>query len=79
MKGQPVYKRILLKLGGESFSGEEKIGIDIERVKFISAELAEIKQMDIQIAIVIGGGNIFRGEKPSRKVSIKLLLIIWGC
>ncbi|MDD3538606.1 MAG: UMP kinase [Atribacterota bacterium] len=67
MKGQPVYKRILLKLGGESFSGEEKIGIDIERVKFISAELAEIKQMDIQIAIVIGGGNIFRGREAIKK------------
>jgi len=67
MKRQPVYKRILLKLGGESFSGEEKIGIDIERVKFISAELAEIKQMDIQIAIVIGGGNIFRGREAIKK------------
>jgi uridylate kinase len=67
MKGQPVYKRILLKLGGESFSGQEKIGIDIERVKFISAELAEIKQMDIQIAIVIGGGNIFRGREAIKK------------
>lgn len=64
---QPIYKRILLKLGGESFSGEDRFGINIERVNFISTELAEIKQMGIQIAIVIGGGNIFRGREASTK------------
>lgn len=64
---QPIYKRILLKLGGESFSGEDRFGINIERVNFISTELAEIKQMGIQIAIVIGGGNIFRGREASAK------------
>ncbi len=66
-KEQAIYKRILLKLGGESFAGEEKVGIDIERVKFISSELAEIKLMGVQIAIVIGGGNIFRGREASAK------------
>ncbi|MDD3655532.1 MAG: UMP kinase [Atribacterota bacterium] len=66
-KEQSIYKRILLKLGGESFSGEKKVGIEIERVKFISAELAEIKQMGIQIAVVIGGGNIFRGREATAK------------
>jgi uridylate kinase len=66
-KEQAIYKRILLKLGGESFSGEKKVGIEIERVKFISAELAEIKQMGIQIAVVIGGGNIFRGREATAK------------
>jgi uridylate kinase len=64
---QSVYKRILLKLGGESFSGEKKFGIDIDRVNFISEELAEIKEMGVQIAIVIGGGNIFRGKETSAK------------
>ena len=66
-KKQSVYKRILLKLGGESFSGEKKFGIDIDRVNFISEELAEIKEMGVQIAIVIGGGNIFRGKEASAK------------
>jgi uridylate kinase len=66
-KNNPVYKRILLKLGGESFSLENKGGIDVDRVKFISKELADIKQMGIQIAIVIGGGNIFRGRQASKK------------
>lgn len=64
---QSIYRRILLKLGGESFSGEDRFGINIERVNFISTELAEIKQMGIQIAIVIGGGNIFRGREASTK------------
>lgn len=62
-----VYKRILLKLGGESFSGEGKAGIDIEKVKYLSEELAEVKKMGIQIAIVIGGGNIFRGREASKR------------
>ena len=63
----PIYKRVLLKLGGESFAGEGKAGVDIERVNFISAELAEIKQMEVEIAVVIGGGNIFRGREASAK------------
>jgi uridylate kinase len=66
-KNNPIYKRILLKLGGESFSSKGKDGIDVDRVKFISKELADIKQMGIQIAIVIGGGNIFRGRQASKK------------
>lgn len=66
-KKNPIYKRILLKLGGESFSAGDKGGIDIDRVKFISNELAEIKKMGIQIAIVIGGGNIFRGREASKR------------
>jgi len=66
-KNNPIYKRILLKLGGESFSEGRKGGIDIGRVKFISKELADIKKMGIQIAIVIGGGNIFRGREASKR------------
>jgi uridylate kinase len=67
IKKKPIYKRILLKLGGESFAGKGKIGIDVNRIKFISGELAEIKKMGIQIAIVIGGGNIFRGREASKR------------
>lgn len=64
---KPIYKRVMLKLGGESFADEGKIGVDIDRVNFISAELAEIKQMGVEIAIVIGGGNIFRGREAANK------------
>lgn len=66
-KKKPIYNRILLKLGGESFAGEEKVGINIECVKYIAKELVDIKKMGIQIAIVIGGGNIFRGREASKK------------
>jgi len=67
IKEKPVYRRILLKLGGESFAGKDKTGIDFNRVKFISEELADIKKMGTQMAIVIGGGNIFRGREASKK------------
>src|SRR6056297_3260368 len=66
-KNKPIYKRILLKLGGESFVGKDKNGIDIDRIKFISKELAGLKKLGIQIALVIGGGNIFRGREASKK------------
>ena len=62
---KPVYKRVLLKLGGESFSGEKGFGIDIKKINFISQQLAEIRELGVEIAIVIGGGNIFRGKEGS--------------
>ena len=62
---KPVYKRVLLKLGGESFSGEKGFGIDIKKINFISQQLAEIRELGVEIAIVIGGGNIFRGQEGS--------------
>ena len=62
---KPVYKRVLLKLGGESLSGEKGFGIDIKKINFISQQLAEIRELGVEIAIVIGGGNIFRGQEGS--------------
>lgn len=62
---KPIYKRVLLKLGGESFSGEKGFGIDIKKINFISQQLAEIRELGVEIAIVIGGGNIFRGQEGS--------------
>ena len=55
------YKRVLLKLSGEVLAGEKGYGIDIEVVKKIVNEIKEVHQLGIQIAIVVGGGNIFRG------------------
>lgn len=55
------YKRILLKLSGESLMGDEQYGIDPKRLKQYTDEIMTIKEMGIEIAIVIGGGNIFRG------------------
>jgi uridylate kinase len=55
------YKRILLKLSGESLMGSKQFGIDNQRLANYAAEIKEIHEQGIEIAIVIGGGNIFRG------------------
>ena len=55
------YKRILLKLSGESLMGEQQFGIDPKRLNQYSAEIKELVDQNVEIAIVIGGGNIFRG------------------
>ncbi len=55
------YKRILLKLSGESLMGDKQFGIDNNRLNSYAQQIKEIKELGIEIAIVIGGGNIFRG------------------
>lgn len=57
------YKRILLKLSGESLMGNNQYGIDPQRLNEYAAEIREVSEQKVQIAIVIGGGNIFRGLK----------------
>ncbi|MBN1272484.1 MAG: UMP kinase [Candidatus Aminicenantes bacterium] len=58
---KPAYKRILLKLSGESLLGDLSCGIAVDRAKSIALELKELHDLGIQVAIMIGGGNIFRG------------------
>jgi uridylate kinase len=60
-KTAPAYQRILLKLSGESLLGDFSYGIDLETTKSIAQEIKEIHDLKVQIAIMIGGGNIFRG------------------
>lgn len=64
---QLKYKRILLKLSGEALAGNKGFGIDPETVSHICAELAEVAAMGLELAVVIGGGNIFRGISTSAK------------
>jgi len=61
------YKRALIKLSGEAFMGRFDYGIDPEMVKIIADELAEVNERGLQIAVVVGGGNIFRGIAASAK------------
>ncbi len=56
-----VYKRVLLKLSGEALMGEEDYGIDPNVINRISAEIAQVHNLGVEVGIVIGGGNIFRG------------------
>ena len=61
------FKRILLKLSGESLMGRQGFGIDPERLADYASQIKEIHAMGVQIGIVIGGGNIFRGLSGSQK------------
>lgn len=62
-----VYKRILLKLSGESLAGEQGYGLDVSRLNEYAAQIKEVHGMGVQIGIVIGGGNIFRGLSGAGK------------
>jgi uridylate kinase len=57
----PSYKRILLKLSGEALMGDDSYGINRAVIERIVSEIAEITELEVQVAVVIGGGNIFRG------------------
>jgi uridylate kinase len=61
----PVYKRILLKLSGEALMGEDAYGINRTTIDRIVAEIAVVAALGLEIAVVIGGGNIFRGVAPA--------------
>jgi len=62
-----VYKRILLKLSGEALMGQQGLAIDPNIVQNIAEELKEVKELGVEIGIVIGGGNIFRGISASAR------------
>jgi uridylate kinase len=59
------YKRVILKVTGEALGGEEKYGIDAKTVKAFAEEIKEVKALGCEMALVIGGGNIFRGAQLS--------------
>ena len=63
---KPVYKRVLLKLGGEALQGTHASGIDPDDAKRVAEQVKGIWKMGVETAIVIGGGNIFRGEALSK-------------
>ncbi len=62
-KAKPAYKRILLKLSGESFQGPQGFGIHGETIQAIARELKDVHALGVQVAIMVGGGNIFRGAR----------------
>ena len=59
----PLYRRIVLKLSGESFQGTQGFGIDAETVHSIAREVKDVSDLGIEMAIIVGGGNIFRGAR----------------
>lgn len=56
-----AYKRVLLKISGEVLAGEQAFGLDARMIHYIASEVAEVAAMGVEVAVVIGGGNIFRG------------------
>jgi len=67
---KPVYKRILLKLSGEAMQGKQGHGIDAETCASLAAQVKEIWQAGVDIAMVVGGGNIFRGQLESKRFGL---------
>src|ERR1700756_2797120 len=59
----PAYSKIVLKLSGESLQGPHGSGIDAETVALVASELKEVSELGVQMAIIVGGGNIFRGTR----------------
>lgn len=62
---KPAYKRILLKLSGEAFMGDDAYGINRDTISNIVEQIKEIVDLGVEVAVVIGGGNIFRGVAPA--------------
>jgi uridylate kinase len=62
-KRTPVYQRIVLKLSGESLQGSQGYGIHAETLVGIAREVSEVRELGVQVAIIVGGGNIFRGGR----------------
>lgn len=59
---KPIYKRVLLKISGEALAGEQHFGINEEMTRKVAAEVKQIHDLGIQVAIVVGGGNFWRGR-----------------
>ena len=64
------YKRILLKISGEALLGDQQFGIDQKPVKMIAEEIQKARELGAEVAVVVGGGNIFRGMKNSAKLGM---------
>ncbi len=78
-KGEPVYNRIVLKLSGESFQGPQGFGIHGETIQAIARELKDVVELGVQVAVMVGGGNIFRGARKKGLRSTALRAITWAC
>src|SRR5262245_46154373 len=60
-KTKPIYKRVLLKLSGEALMGDRDFGVDPDTIHRIAQEIKEVYDLEVELAVVVGGGNIFRG------------------
>jgi len=70
MNKKPVYKRILLKLSGEAMMGTQQHGIDSDMCASLASQIKEIWDMGVKVSLVVGGGNIFRGQVASKRFGL---------
>ncbi|KXO16686.1 UMP kinase [Peptoniphilus sp. GNH] len=61
----PKYTRVILKLSGEALAGNEKVGIDLDTIKIIASEVKAIRDLGVEVGVVVGGGNFWRGRDAS--------------
>lgn len=64
-KSEAAYRRVLLKISGEALMGEQNYGIDVDVARMVGEELKAVHELGVQVAVVVGGGNIFRGVSKS--------------
>ena len=76
---RPVFSRVILKLGGEAMLGNEGYGIDYTAARRIAEQITNIVERGVQVAIVVGGGNIVRGRKPRSTASTASPPTTWAC
>lgn len=72
MSQKPIYKRIVLKLSGEALQGKKAHGIDHSVLLSISHQIKEIRDLNVDVAIVLGGGNIFRGQENTASLGLDM-------
>ena len=77
--GAPAYKRVLLKLSGEALMGDLDYGTDPERVQAVAQEIATVHHRGVEVAAVVGGGNIYRGLAALRAAWIGRPATTWEC
>ena len=70
---KPKYNRVVLKLSGEALAGEQGFGINPTVIKSVAEQVKEIAELDVEVAVVVGGGNIWRG-----KIEVKWAWIVRG-
>ena len=76
---EPAYRRVLLKLGGESLAGPEGFGIDPQRAEEVAKYVQVVRDLEVEVAIVIGAGNLWRGRMVLKEAWSALLQITWVC
>ncbi len=70
MNKKPLYQLIVLKLSGEVFQGSQPHGIDAEMCASLAAQIKEVRDLGVKVALVVGGGNIFRGQVESKRFGL---------